>query len=1760
MFDLGNFASPDASAGNVAVDDSPMVVPAEVAAAAAHSRHRLKAFFSFENIIFLLAACLILGGTLYLVATTWKRVPSHWQQIYAEGLLVFYGWVLLATAHFLRRRLQLDAPASVLAALAAAMAVGAGLLGASAFGQGTSAGLLATALAQILALPAAATLLAIQGGSRRAGLLYGLAVLGLSLAGACTNHGAPMAAAWTAGLGVLASCGLFLRTVPLPRPSFFLAALAPAAGALLLPATLDAPAILVAPSLIMLAFACRPFSRITPPILATVALFALMAAAFWFSLESPSLLVAIAALALLATFDLRSQLPQGLGFAIGAALVFFLAFTWTSVFGLQPWPENLLAWEWSSESIAQLSVAAAGALPWVLAVFVLALERKLISVEIFGYLMLLVAASLNAAPYPEIGIFAGAVAVATTLLAYGYARAAKGDIRLLIAHLLGLGAAFLLGQTGGTVVALAAVGAYGLALMILRPAAGFWLGVVAVPLCAVAALANSETRWLPCALLALYGLVLVVPRPSHPKGATALPLPALVFALLIALFYAGSNQTSLLETRHLTLVLCLSLLPTTLWIAIGRAPLIIAIEVCLGMAVAAAGGSAIAVLLALLAVLAGRDQRAMRFSAIAYLVLAMVAIYQQAPKPLLIAALAIAGALCLVRRLTEKDRFVRWLAMPGLLAAWMAIGFYSASGTPWLPLELVPAAFGVGLTPFFAWAALRKKPDFLAVESVVGLVLILSGGLLFALFHESGLPSAVAAGLAALALLVPLYEKDQKDGLASPSARFVRWLAMPGFLAALLLGGFTSYAGTALWPAQMAVPALVLGLSPFFVYALIRPRPLFILVESVVGLVVSLAAGLFFTVLHESGTPSAIASGLAALALLLPYCRNIDPAGPDLHELRSLRWLAMPGFLAALLLGGFTGHAGTWPASMAVPALVLGLSPFFVYALLRPKTLFLLVESVVGLVVSLAAGLFFTELHESGTPSAIASGLAALALVLPFCRKLDPAGPDLHELRSMRWLAMPGFLAALLLGGFSVHAGAWPASMAVPALVLGLSPFFVYALIRPRTLFILAESVVGLVVSLVAGLLFTLVHESGTPSAIAAALAALALLLPKIDPAGPGGLRFVRWLAIPGFLAALLLGGFTSHGGTPWWPAQMAVPALLLGLLPFFAYALLRRRPDFVVVESVAGLVLATTAGLANALLSEPGIPPGIAAALAALALLIPMSAKTDPVRWLGMPGALAAFAILYLHGFTDTAWTPRAFFPVGLTIAVAPFFLAVLLRGGPAFLAKELLVGTGLMATFNLAYGFTGIAGSPENQATGIAALAGLWMFLAMAKKTDPRLVRVAWIGVPLLCPVAVAPMTDTMLCWPAAVTAVAMIALLCIQSRRHKDGIMAACALAVGLAVVVWAGAATFKPFSHGGDPSRHLAVLAILIAVYGMIMASKGRRISAATPGFLRILQTITVLLAEMVLLLGIGLRAEPGVGEALSVILAFATLCCAAILLAFRLGQGWPFYIADTALGMAYGFVRLRTGWLDGMADFDSLAACLFALVNVGIARTLRKWREGLGAKESQIMAMVLPLLAPLFLQIQSPWRATGTFAAAATYAWFARKQKRPILGWLAGVLANVGLIPIWLHYDVHSPALYALPIGATLGLLGRFYDKQLGKTGSVVRSLASLFVFATTSYQMFQFSSPWPALILAVCAITAVLLGIKWRVRAYLYTGFACLVLDIVANLTRWGLEDRIKGALFGLGAGMALLALGIWVARHKAKLLARYHSMQEWNW
>jgi hypothetical protein len=281
---------------------------------------------------------------------------------------------------------------------------------------------------------------------------------------------------------------------------------------------------------------------------------------------------------------------------------------------------------------------------------------------------------------------------------------------------------------------------------------------------------------------------------------------------------------------------------------------------------------------------------------------------------------------------------------------------------------------------------------------------------------------------------------------------------------------------------------------------------------------------------------------------------------------------------------------------------------------------------------------------------------------------------------------------------------------------------------------------------------------------------------------------------------------------------------------------------------------------------------------------------------------------------------------------------------------------------------------------------------------------------------------------------------------------------------------------------------------------------------------------------------------------------------AIVIALRARTGWPFYVAETALGAAYAYLRLRTPWLSGFGDWDGLVACAGGLVCLGVEQTLRRARDGLGAEESRLMATLLPLLSVVFLRPDQPVTAFGPALAAALLGLRARGGARPLHGFLAAVLANLSLLPLWRALDVSSPIAYALPAGLALALLADAYEEQLGEHAGLLRTAAALLSFVATSWEMFQFASPWPALVLAASAVGAVLLGLHLRARAYLTFGFGALVVDIVANLTRWGLHDRLVGGALGVAGGVALFALGIIVSRHKALALSRYRAVMAWPW
>jgi hypothetical protein len=624
--------------------------------------------------------------------------------------------------------------------------------------------------------------------------------------------------------------------------------------------------------------------------------------------------------------------------------------------------------------------------------------------------------------------------------------------------------------------------------------------------------------------------------------------------------------------------------------------------------------------------------------------------------------------------------------------------------------------------------------------------------------------------------------------------------------------------------------------------------------------------------------------------------------------------------------------------------------------------------------------------------------------------------------------------------------------------------------------------------------------------------------------------------------------GAAALGGAPL-PALALACGLLAG-----------RLPGAVVAAAVAiGPLLAVAIAAGGA-----PIPCAALMALAGLILArrpLPASSPVAPVRWLAAPALAAAPLVLaFAHVPGTSPLLAPALWPIAAAVVLSPFAAALAWRGAPGFLTTQVLVGAAGLAAATFIDAAGHWAASPEGIRAGASALVALGCGLAAAHRTRGRVSQAGWVMALLLAPVAVVAMTDLTLRWPAAVVGAGAVLALGAASRRQRDPEIGAWALSAGLVIVWWGVCAIAKHFSTGAPPVRILPVLASGTALYGMAIVLQARRLAVVSTRFLHVFAlTVLALAGTALFATGVAIGA-PGDLDAALALLGLVTVGAYALVVAFVHRVGWPFYLAEAAAGAGYAYLRARTSWLDALAGWDGVIACAGGIACTAASRWLRGVRAQLGVAESQRMAALLPLLSSVMLRPDQPRTAVGTALAAALLATAARANARPLFGWLAALMANLSLLPIWISLDVTSPVAFALPAGVSLMILGRVYETQLREHAPALRTLASLLIFASTSFEMFQFHAVWPAALQGVIAVLVVLFGLRVRVRGYVYVGFTALLLDIVANLTRWGLRDRLVGGVLSVLGGVLLFALGALVAHHKARVLARYRRLQAWPW
>lgn len=221
----------------------------------------------------------------------------------------------------------------------------------------------------------------------------------------------------------------------------------------------------------------------------------------------------------------------------------------------------------------------------------------------------------------------------------------------------------------------------------------------------------------------------------------------------------------------------------------------------------------------------------------------------------------------------------------------------------------------------------------------------------------------------------------------------------------------------------------------------------------------------------------------------------------------------------------------------------------------------------------------------------------------------------------------------------------------------------------------------------------------------------------------------------------------------------------------------------------------------------------------------------------------------------------------------------------------------------------------------------------------------------------------------------------------------------------------------------------------------------------------------------------------------------------------------------------------------------LAAGFFAVARRG--RRLAPFRRA-----ARITSAVLPAVAMLFTEawteIDAVFVLGATGAAYVAVARLIGTRSAPILG----ALAFDGAVLVgWAQAGITDPQLYALPVGASLLLLGHVHRAELSaRATATIRMIALTLVYLASAFSILRFADPSHNLVMAAICVGGMLVGVLSRIRSYLILGAGFLSIDLITDLVRFGLSGQTAATVVLTGLGLALLSgMVVWTS-HRNKI------------
>jgi hypothetical protein len=285
-----------------------------------------------------------------------------------------------------------------------------------------------------------------------------------------------------------------------------------------------------------------------------------------------------------------------------------------------------------------------------------------------------------------------------------------------------------------------------------------------------------------------------------------------------------------------------------------------------------------------------------------------------------------------------------------------------------------------------------------------------------------------------------------------------------------------------------------------------------------------------------------------------------------------------------------------------------------------------------------------------------------------------------------------------------------------------------------------------------------------------------------------------------------------------------------------------------------------------------------------------------------------------------------------------------------------------------------------------------------------------------------------------------------------------------------------------------------------------------------------------------------------------------------------------YAAQAVLALLFAHLYLcKPLWFGFLKPYWPYVVMGIAYVGVGSSEIFSRLRIRVLAEPLRNTGALMPLLPAIAMWVVAPvaapqWAAREyalvLFLAGLMYLAVSMTQRSWLFGAAAGIAGNGALWAMLTEYQLdflQRPQLWLIPPAVSVLVAAHVNRHRLDpKLLTAIRYAATIVIYLSSTSEIYIHgigNTIWPPLILLSLSLAGALAGVMFRVRAFLYlgAGFTLMALTTMVAHAARAINETWPWWAFGIGCGIALLALFAWFEKNRAEVQGIVTRLRQWE-